>query len=380
MIINKDYILSRIRVLTENNESIYLNEQKNISKTLKIKYALPKWLRNLIFNPLNPFFAISKQCILSKKEKDAIKIIPNNIALNFLLDCLTENNKIEFDTSQFYDNQDDEIINFIDNRIVCALNIFEYVPMSRMQKDDKENKLRVMKLTKKNNPGHYSLTINRNVYYLPKAFFSHFVYFQHYGLKYFPFFTKYIEGKVFLDIGAYCGDTSLMFIQYNPSLIYAYEPESRNFNLLKSTIEKNKIKDKVIPVKKGLGDEKGWFSMDISGTASTLNTKLQTSSNVEKVEISTLDDDCEDKYIGLIKMDVEGFEYNVIKGGLKMIKKDKPIMIISIYHTAKDFFEIPPMIKSACPEYKFKLVDLEPSDLITEKVLVCYPSPLTVEQ
>ena len=40
-------------------------------------------------------------------------------------------------------------------------------------------------------------------------------------------------------------------------------------------------------------------------------------------------------------MDVEGFEYNVIKGGLNIIKKNNPIMIISMYHTAKDFFEIP---------------------------------------
>ena len=376
MIINKEYILSRIKALSTKGEANQTSEQQSIGKILRIKYALPKWLRQMIFSPYNPLFAIAKQRRLSEKEKN-LKVPTSIFAINFVIDCLLENIKLDFDTSLFYENQDDEITKFIDNRIICALNIFEYLPITKKQKEDKENMLKVSKMVKKNN-SYYSLSIKDNIYYLPKSLFSHYVFIQHYGLIYFPSFAQYIKDKVFLDIGAYFGDTSLMFTQYNPSVIYAYEPESQNYNLLKSTIEKNKIENKVIPVKKGLGDKKGNFYISNSGSASTLNENLQTNSNSESIEISTLDDDFENIQIGLIKMDVEGFEYNVIKGGLNIIKKNNPIMIISMYHTAKDFFEIPPMILSSCPNYKFKLIDLEPSDLITEKVLFCYPSFLKV--
>jgi FkbM family methyltransferase len=235
-------------------------------------------------------------------------------------------------------------------------------------------------MVKKSGREYYSLSMDKSKYYLPISFFTPYVFLYHYGLKYFPFFSGYIENKAFLDIGAYCGDASLMFIRYNPSVIYAYEPVSRNYSLLEATVKKNLVNDKVIPLKKGLGDEKGVFYINISGSSSSLNINVQTNADMEAVEVSTLDDECEGRQIGLIKMDVEGFEYNVIKGGLKTICRDKPVMIISIYHTAKDFFEIPPMILSACPDYRFKLLDLEPSDLIDEKVLVCYPSYLTAGQ
>jgi FkbM family methyltransferase len=379
MIIDKNYVLSRIATLTESKDSVVSNVQDDIRTILKIKYALPKWARSLIFSPYNPFFSMIKQSKVHKKEKDSIKIVPSNLALNFIIDCLLENVKLAFDTSLYYTNQDDDIVRFIDNRILCALNCMEYIPMDQKQKEDKENMFQIRRMLKKSDSNYYSLTINNHKYFLPGVLFNHHVFFQHYGLKYFSSFSKYIADKVFLDIGAYCGDASLIFTQYHPSVIYAYEPESRNFNLLKKTIEKNNIKDIVIPIKKGLGDEKGIFNITISGTASTLNTTLQTTSKIEKVEISTLNDDCMDKNVGLIKMDVEGFEYNVIKGGLEMIKKNKPILLISLYHTAKDFFEIPPMILSVCPDYKLKIIDLEPFDLITEKILVCYPSFLIVE-
>ncbi|ETK03041.1 hypothetical protein T231_03445 [Tannerella sp. oral taxon BU063 isolate Cell 6/7/9] len=41
-------------------------------------------------------------------------------------------------------------------------------------------------------------------------------------------------------------------------------------------------------------------------------------------------------------------------GGVDSIKKDHPILLILIYHTEKDFFEIPSVIKAHAPGYGFK--------------------------
>lgn len=45
-------------------------------------------------------------------------------------------------------------------------------------------------------------------------------------------------------------------------------------------------------------------------------------------------------------MDIEGAEKEGLQGARKIIKRDKPILTICIYHKREDFFEIPLLIKS----------------------------------
>jgi hypothetical protein len=135
--------------------------------------------------------------------------------------------------------------------------------------------------------------------------------------------------------------------------------------------------DKIIAVKKGIGDQETSAKIAIdhyNAGANTLLTNLSIvdSPDKELIEITTIDKECQDKKVGLIKMDIEGFEYFAIKGGLETIKRDKPVLLISIYHTGKDFFEILPMIKSCVPEYQFRYLDLEPHNFITDKIVAGY--------
>jgi len=65
--------------------------------------------------------------------------------------------------------------------------------------------------------------------------------------------------------------------------------------------------------------------------------------------------------VGLIKLDVEGAEYEVVLGVKETIMKQKPILVISLYHTFKDFFEIKPLIESWGLGYKFEIRHHRPS-------------------
>ena len=48
-------------------------------------------------------------------------------------------------------------------------------------------------------------------------------------------------------------------------------------------------------------------------------------------------------------------------------------MIISAYHTGKDFFGIPPLRKELVPGYVLRFFDLEPvSPMLGEKMIVAY--------
>jgi hypothetical protein len=76
----------------------------------------------------------------------------------------------------------------------------------------------------------YNLTFENKNYSLPQKGFSTTVFGYHYGLKLLPdTVKKYIEEKDFLDVGALIGDASIMFLQYKPRNIFAYEPVTESY-------------------------------------------------------------------------------------------------------------------------------------------------------
>ena len=54
---------------------------------------------------------------------------------------------------------------------------------------------------------------------------------------------EYIKDSVFIDGGAYCGDSAMMFLQYNPQKIISFEPSAANRDLYRNIMELNDIKN-----------------------------------------------------------------------------------------------------------------------------------------
>ena len=71
------------------------------------------------------------------------------------------------------------------------------------------------------------------------------------------------------------------------------------------------------------------------------------------VKCVALDDIVEEDY-ALIKLDVEGFELNVLKGAVKFLKNNSPLMIC-VYHKPEDIYQMPEFILSVNDKYKFYL-------------------------
>jgi FkbM family methyltransferase len=59
--------------------------------------------------------------------------------------------------------------------------------------------------------------------------------------------------------------------------------------------------------------------------------------------------------IDFVKLDVEGSEIEVLKGGLKSITKDRPCLAVSIYHRKKDMFQIPLFLSEKLDGYRWHL-------------------------
>lgn len=202
----------------------------------------------------------------------------------------------------------------------------------------------------------------------------------HCGLKEIPFVADYIKGKDFIDGGAFIGDSAFMFEKfYKPNMVYAFEPLKINFDYINQTIKMNDLKH-VTPVMSGIGDkeEESEISYNPEGLSGSSIIIKNKNNLTQKINVTTIDNfvSKNNLNLGLIKLDVEGFESNVIKGAAESIKKYRPVMLISIYHTPQDFFEIKPFIESLNLNYKFKIKKTAPQYLLTELMLIAYPAEL----
>jgi FkbM family methyltransferase len=365
MIIDNDYLISRIVALKKEQIPAHAAVQKS-SLPQRISHTIPFVAMRKRLHSLYAYYKRKKE-LMNIPVKGIWFEATSGLATNFIQYCLE--NTLHFDTRDFFPEEDDALIQrHIDCRIKCFLRC--------RAEAMNEEQLACLRLSQsfrlKRSKEFYVLSSNNRRYYLSKACFEVSIWGYHYGLKQLPEkVRKYIADKDFLDIGAFIGDSALMLLQYRPNRIFAYEPVASIYQDLVKTIEREG-NAKIHAVKKGIGDKETVMEIAVRGASSTMLNEGRDASSLEKIEVTTIDAECKNKKVGLIKMDIEGFEYFAIRGGLETIKRDKPVLLISIYHTGKDFFEIPPMIKACVPEYTFRYLDLSPSRAIVEKVLAVY--------
>jgi FkbM family methyltransferase len=189
-----------------------------------------------------------------------------------------------------------------------------------------------------------------------------------------------IRDRSIIDVGAYVGDSSLILSKYTNKKVYAFEPFPEAFRELVENVSLNKSY-KIEPVKLGISDicglRKLYFAKVKNLSISTNDPERSLSKGeYDSIEIQTI---TIDKFVqennitvGLIKIDAEGAERDVLEGARKTILRDKPIMLVSIYHNIDDFMHIKPWIENLELSYKYKIIKLEPTTFVEETMLVCY--------
>ena len=116
--------------------------------------------------------------------------------------------------------------------------------------------------------------------------------------------------------------------------IFAFEPHSRNFKILNENIIRNNLHNRVKTYNSGLADEK----KELYGESKRKGRLLQSSGfslmRGGNVKISLLVGDevlkLKNKVI-TIKIDVEGFELNVLKGIKKLLQNNKCLVQVEIW-------------------------------------------------
>lgn len=177
---------------------------------------------------------------------------------------------------------------------------------------------------------------------------------------------RFSDEEIFLDLGAFDGDTILEFIKtvnYSYKKIIAFEPAENNYKNLINMLASRCIKNAKV-YNMGTWNEKTTLSFSaIQGSSSCINN-----SGKYGVQVDFLDNILLDIPITFIKMDIEGAEKETLLGAKQLIKKYKPKLAICVYHKIDDIYEIPLFIKNLVPEYRIYLRHHSPN--MTETV--CY--------
>ncbi|GBU08602.1 methyltransferase [Bacteroidales bacterium] len=155
------------------------------------------------------------------------------------------------------------------------------------------------------------------------------------------FVQRYLSsGDTFFDIGANVGLFSLLAapIVGEQGKIYAFEPTPKTFDRLCENIDLNSFKA-IKPIQVGLSDSKGKLSFNISTTgfdAWNSFAKLENLKGGQTIDVQTTslddfiaDNAIETSEIKLIKIDVEGWELNVLKGAKNLLQSiEAPVLML----------------------------------------------------
>lgn len=138
-----------------------------------------------------------------------------------------------------------------------------------------------------------------------------------------PFHEEFLHGE-FLDIGANIRNHS-RFFRDKFKKIHAFEPHPDTFDLLRFNM---KYMDNSKIYNFGLGNESASCKITNDNRRNMGAAKIANDANANslEVEIRPLDELSFDN-ISLVKIDVEGFEEKVITGGIKNIKRHRPVIL-----------------------------------------------------
>lgn len=178
-----------------------------------------------------------------------------------------------------------------------------------------------------------------------------------------------------IDIGGFKGDWTVEILKYMPnSKVFIFEPNVENFDYLKQRFSNNQS---IEIINQGVGDscrEQKYFNLKSFDGVREMSgfVKREIYDNYEfdelDIEIVNLDSlDISNEEIDFLKIDVEGYEYNVISGMKEMLKNSKVKFIQFEYGgTYKDAnFKLNDVI-SLLSEFGYKVYDIQDDDSLIE--------------
>lgn len=164
-----------------------------------------------------------------------------------------------------------------------------------------------------------------------------------------------------LDVGANIGMTTLLHSRLADQ-VHAFEPSPTTFALLEENIRTADC-DNVTLHNFGLGRERGAFELTYapdnrSGAYVSDGLKASEGHTTEMIRIETIDGFLEQggtQAVDVLKIDVEGFELNVLRGGEGALARFRPAVVLEMNHWCLNAFR-----RISVPDFLDVLLDTFP--------------------
>ena len=181
--------------------------------------------------------------------------------------------------------------------------------------------------------------------------------------------TDRLEGGIFYQCGAFCGASLIVMNQYKPAKMYAFEPSEANTLFLQQNVTRAGLKNLEM-YSLCISDKPGKVILqdrDREGKPCRTEAPVASLDMFEQKKSVT-------GRVAWIQADVNGMSLRVVRGAEKMIKRDKPLITVAIYHNPEEFFGIVPLLHEWVPEYKFMVrrCQCNPRVTYSEITLIAY--------
>jgi FkbM family methyltransferase len=157
--------------------------------------------------------------------------------------------------------------------------------------------------------------------------------------------------EVFVDCGAFTGDTLQAFLRHypEPRALHAFEPEPANLAALLDwrNHQSEELRDRVFVHPFAASDRRQRLRFNADGVGSAVDRF----GSIE-VETITLDEVLANEAVTFIKMDIEGGEPDAIDGATQLIARCRPVIAVCLYHRQEHLFTIPNKLREIYDGYK----------------------------
>ncbi|MBL0043451.1 MAG: FkbM family methyltransferase [Flavobacteriales bacterium] len=154
----------------------------------------------------------------------------------------------------------------------------------------------------------------------------------------------------FVDGGSFDGKTALQFIERQPAYerVDVFEPFPSSMVNAKHTLS-GRAHTHFHPFAI-LNERK---SLRFTSSAGSANG-LSASGDIEVLTCG-LDDELGDAPVGMLKLDIEGAEPEAIEGARNIIRTQRPVLAVCVYHDQSHFWRIPQQVMAIRPDYRVYL-------------------------
>ncbi len=158
---------------------------------------------------------------------------------------------------------------------------------------------------------------------------------------------KLSKDEVYIDAGAYDGDTVNQFIDFTGGeykKIIAVEPDRKNFKKLNKSVAD---KDNIDTINAAV-----WSEDKLLNFSDSAGRQSFVSDSGKEIQGRAIDSILNGGAATYIKYDVEGAEKEALLGSHETIQKYSPKLSVALYHRNEDIFELPLLINKLNTSYK----------------------------